>query len=766
MSVESSELERNLGFLEAMTLGGGTMIGAGIFILPGLAAEGAGPASAVSFAVAGFVALLAALSLSELATGMPIAGGSYHYVNRALGGLFGSVVGWGMWTGLMFASAFYMIGFGQYIVVPLGFLSGRPLVVLVGLAGLGLIVGINYYGTDESSGAQNVMIGVEFAIVLVYLGLGVFFVDPGNLTPFAPTGPEGILATTGTVFVTYLGFEIIATVAGEIEDPGRLIPLTMVLSVVAVTLLYVVVMLVTTGVVPYGQLGASLVPVSDVAQITMFGAVGVAAITFAAAIAAISSSNSSVLAASRVVFAMGRDGLLSERLNVTHDRFATPHRAILATGGVTALLVLAGLQVEAIVALLAQVASFTFLVTYALVHVSVVTFRRADPDDYEPAFRLDRSYPIVPILGVVMTVVVVSQMRPAVIVVGSGVVLFGVVWYAAYARGPSLETGSGMIEEAFGDLPAATLDRLRPTAGAGEDRGEPTPYRVVVPVANPDTQRGLIRLAAATARAHADEGIPELVAVNVVEADPSPEVNVASERLDSQRELLETAGEIATTVGVELRTRSLVRPDAGEAILEAVEDADAEQVVMGWEGRLTRAEYVFGPTLDPVIERAPCDVSAVQIRTESVGQPVALTGPGPHAPVAARRAVDFATVEGTTPVLLNVQPPTHRDPVGRGEAAVERVAERAGLEPDQYESRVVVDEEIETAILETVTDYDTVCAGLSERSRASRLRFGSITERISRESTGNVAIVRGESFTDEATRRESAPVSADAGEVS
>ncbi|ERH03545.1 MAG: amino acid transporter, partial [Halorubrum sp. J07HR59] len=111
-----------------MTLGGGTIIGAGIFILPGIAAEEAGPASSVSFLTAGFVALLAALSLSELATGMPIAGGSYHYLNRALGGFFGSIVGWGMWTRLLFASPFYMIGFGQYLVAPLLFLDGRALV--------------------------------------------------------------------------------------------------------------------------------------------------------------------------------------------------------------------------------------------------------------------------------------------------------------------------------------------------------------------------------------------------------------------------------------------------------------------------------------------------------------------------------------------------------------------------------------------------------------------------------------------------------------
>ncbi|MDZ7688040.1 MAG: APC family permease [Halobacteriales archaeon] len=144
------------------------------------------PRSSISFLIAGFVALLAALSLAELATGMPVAGGSYHYVNRALGGVFGSIVGWGMWTGLMFASAFYMIGFGQYIVGPLAFLDGRALIVLLGVLGLSLIVGINYYGTDESSGAQNVMIGAEFVVVLAYVALGVFYVDPSE--------PQGLRA--------------------------------------------------------------------------------------------------------------------------------------------------------------------------------------------------------------------------------------------------------------------------------------------------------------------------------------------------------------------------------------------------------------------------------------------------------------------------------------------------------------------------------------------------------------------------------------------
>jgi len=748
---EGSSLERNLGFTEAMTLGGGTMIGAGIFILPGLAAEGAGPASSVSFGIAGFVALLAALSLAELATGMPIAGGSYHYVNRALGGLFGSIVGWGMWTGLMFASAFYMIGFGQYIVVPLPFLDGRALIVLIGLVGLAAITGLNYYGTDESSGAQNLMIGAELVVVLVYVAVGVFFVEPGNLAEFAPTGPTGIVATTGTVFVTYLGFEIIATVAGEIEDPGRLIPLTMVLSVVAVTLLYVVIMLVSTGVVPYQQLGGSFVPVSDVAAITMGGAVGVAAVTVAAAVAAVSSSNSSILAASRVIYAMGRDGLMSDRLNVTHDRFATPHRAIIATGGVTGLLVLAGLRVAEIVALLAQVASFSFLVTYALVHVALVVFRRVEPEPYDPAFEMPGVlYPAVPVLGIVMAGVVISQMQPAVIVVGTGVVALGAVWYGGYARSRTVEDGllgeavrmafepGGVAFEAVGGL----FGRAEPSEATADTR----PYRVVVPVANPTTQRRLLRLAAATARAHADDGEPELVAVHVTEARPSPDRNVESDRLDEQRDLLTVARGVATDIGIDLDTRSAVGDHPGEVILDVIRETDAEQVVLGWQGVADGDDggEVFGSTLDPVIERAPCEVSLVEFGQETIGESVALVDAGPHAATVAQRAVDFATVDRETPTLLTVQGPTEdADPVREGRRTIEWTAKRANLDPDEYETRVVVSEDPSSAVVDAVTGYDTVCVGLSERSDAERLAFGSTARRVSRDAPGNVAVVRG-----------------------
>jgi len=194
------ELARDLGFLEAYTIGLGTMIGAGIFVLPSIAAKQAGPASMISFFVGGMVSLLAAISLSELATGMPKAGGSYYYVNRALGPFFGSVVGWGMWAGLTFASAFYMIGFGQYLLPGLGkyvgFLAGWGDIgiTVAALAMAALLTGVNYYGVKETGALQNVIVLTLVGLIVAFLGIGIL--DGPTIGTFLP--PEGWPAVAAT----------------------------------------------------------------------------------------------------------------------------------------------------------------------------------------------------------------------------------------------------------------------------------------------------------------------------------------------------------------------------------------------------------------------------------------------------------------------------------------------------------------------------------------------------------------------------------------
>jgi len=190
--MSEQELARDLGFLEAYTLGLGTMIGAGIFVLPGIVAEAAGPASMVSFTIGGIVALLAALSLSELATGMPRAGGSYYYINHALGSFFGTIVGWGMWAGLMFATAFYMLGFGQYLLDQPSTAIG---VVVAAVVMAALLTLLNYRGVKETGSFQNYIVIALVGLILVFILIGLPQIDTGLLQPF--TAGQGWAAVGG-----------------------------------------------------------------------------------------------------------------------------------------------------------------------------------------------------------------------------------------------------------------------------------------------------------------------------------------------------------------------------------------------------------------------------------------------------------------------------------------------------------------------------------------------------------------------------------------
>jgi len=735
------ELARDLGFLEAYTIGLGTMIGAGIFVLPSIAAEQAGPASMISFFAGGLVSLLAAISLSELATGMPKAGGSYYYVNRALGPFFGSIVGWGMWAGLTFASAFYMIGFGQYLLPGLGqyigFLAGwgEIGITVAALVMAALLTGVNYYGVKETGALQNVIVLTLVGLIVAFLGLGTLS-GPTIGTFLPPEGWPAVAATIGTVYVTFIGFEVIATSAEEIKNPSRNLPLAMIAAVVTPTLMYVGVMFVSTGTLSIEALARSRIPVADVATEIM-GPIGALAMIVGAVLATVSSANASILSAARVNFAMGRDKILINWLNEVHDRFRTPYRAISATGIITLVLIAIGVGIGT----LAEVASFMYLVTYALVHIAVIVLRRADPEAYDPSFRIPSVlYPIVPILGFVACIAILLQMSFIVQAIGGVIVIFGILWYFVYARDRALS--QSLLGEAIAPEPTAVAD------GRGQ-------YRVVVPVANPETEQDLLRMAAASAHAHESE-VAEVIAVNIIEVPQqtslAQDITFEEARVERQQELLESARDFADALDVGLRTRAIVGRNAGSAILDVIEEEDADHVLLGWKGTRSRREHVLGSTIDPVIGHAPCDATLVKLGPEGgaeVGEIMVLAGEGPHAPVAARRATEFAKAarEDTSLTLLNVQQPGENEdgasPQKQGQAIIENLVETAGIEGMQYDSRVEIAEDIERTILTAASEYDTICVGATRSGAVSQALFGSLPETIGEQSDRTVVMARG-----------------------
>ena len=729
----SQELARDLGFLEAYTIGVGTMIGAGIFVLPGIVAENAGPAGMISFLIGGAVSLLTALSLSELATGMPKAGGSYYYVNTALGSFFGSVVGWSMWGGLMFATAFYMLGFGQYVT----YFWGDVPVAGLALVMATLLILVNYRGVKEAGSLQNLIVILLIGFILVFLAFGVFNIDWGVFRPFNPNGWGAVASTAATVYVSFIGFEVIATSAEEIKNPGRNLPLSMIASVLTPAVFYVLVMLVSTGVLPIQKLATSYIPVADVAS-QYLGTFGALMMVLGAMLATVSSANASILSAARVNFAMGRDNILTPWLNDVHPDYRTPYRAILVTGAVILGLIAMGVGIET----LADVASFAYLVTYALVHASVFVMRRADPEPYDPDFRLSGlAYPVVPGLGFLSCVVIVAQMRPIVIAIGGGILLVGIAWYLAYARTRAVKPS--LVGEAI-----AAEGRRVPPSGR---------YRVVIPVANPNTERLLLRLGAAIASGHAVSTgrEAELVAVSVIEVPQQTSLQQGieheEERVRRQQKLLENARDTATDLGVGVRTRAIVGRSVGDAVLDVVEEEQASHVVLGWTGQRKRYQHILGTNIDPIVEETSCELTLVKKGTEKIGRVVGLVGTGPHTQLAARRAAEFARSDpNTTLTLLNVQRPSKNgeyEPKEEGKALIESVAKEVTIQ-QEYAAQVLVADDggIRETLLDATRDYDTICVGATRSTPVAQALFGSIPEEIGEQSEGTVTIARGAQY--------------------
>lgn len=434
VGLRGGELERSLGLKEAMAIGVGTMVGAGIFIFPGLAGGRAGLSASLSFLIGAGIALLVALAISELATAMPRSGGGYYFVSRAMGPALGCIIGIGLWIGLIFASAFYLYGFGHYVVSLLGSIGiqmGQP-AVPAAISVIVLVV-IGVAGAEKTGGLQTFVVLTLVVLLLLFLSYAFVRIlgNGGEVQPpgeFAPRGFLPILTTAALVFTSYLGFAQVANVAGEIERPERNLPLAMIGSVLIVGLLYVATMFVTTSSFTAEQLSEmGETAVIKVAREVM-GGLGAAVLTFGGLLATISSANASILGSSRTAFALGRDGLVPKSLGRISRRFGTPHVSLGMTGGAVIALILLG-RIES----LAQTASLLHLLMYGLVSVSVILLRRKSPPWYDPSFSAPL-HPVVPALGACASFALIAFMNPKVIGYGLVIIAGAYAWYIAYRR--------------------------------------------------------------------------------------------------------------------------------------------------------------------------------------------------------------------------------------------------------------------------------------------------------------------------------------------
>jgi len=465
-----NRLRRVLGPVQLTSLGVGAIIGAGIFVATGAVARTtAGPALMLSYVVAGLVCVFAALCYAEFASMVPVAGSAYTYAYATLGELFAWIIGWDLVLEYAVGSATVANGWSGYFQNVLGSFDlkiphviagpiisrdpnlGRyvstgawinlPAVLIVVLVTTVLVIGIK-----ESASFNAAMVIVKVGAVLFVIAVGAFYVDPRNWHPFAPFGysginifgwtllgkpgpggkPLGMLAGAAVAFFAYIGFDSVSTHAEEARRPQRDVPIGIVTSLVLCTILYIAVVAVLTGMVPYSQLDVAA-PVADA-----FQKVGLRWAQLVVALAGVAGITSvllvMMLSQPRVLLAMARDGLLPVSFfGAVHERFRTPWKSTILTG------VFVGAWTAFLpIDFLLDLVNMGTLLAFAMVCAAVWIMRRTNPEAKRP-FRAPL-VPLTPFLGIGSCLVLMFSLPSVTWGRLFGWLALGLVIYFSYGR--------------------------------------------------------------------------------------------------------------------------------------------------------------------------------------------------------------------------------------------------------------------------------------------------------------------------------------------
>jgi len=419
-------LKRDLGLYDVFCIASGAMISSGLFILPGIAYAKAGPAVILSYLIASLLVIPAVFAKAELATAMPKAGGAFFFIDRSMGPGMGTIGGFAAWFSLAFKSAFALLGIGAFtLLLNPGFTDIQ--IKLIAVLFCLIFTVINLVGVKHTGKTQIVLVAGLLSLLVFYIVFGAFFVKFSGFTPFAPMGLGSVIATAGLIFVSFGGLTKVCSVAEEVKNPGRNIPLGMFLAWGIISLMYILVIFVTIGVVDPTKLEGSLTPISLGAKAFM-GGIGGVIMAIAAILAFISTANAGLLAASRDPMAMGKDELLPGFFARISKR-GIPSFSIIFTSAfmISAILFL---DLEMFI----KTASTLKLLLFLFVVLSLIIMRESKIRHYRPKFR-SPLYPWIHIAGIAGYGFLIFSMGTVPLLIVGVFIVFGLIWYLVYARG-------------------------------------------------------------------------------------------------------------------------------------------------------------------------------------------------------------------------------------------------------------------------------------------------------------------------------------------
>lgn len=738
------ELSRDLSLFDITMIGVGAMIGAGIFVLTGIAAGAAGPALILSFALNGIVTVFTAMVYAELGSAIPEAGGGYLWVKEGLPGPNAFLAGWMSWFAHAVAGSLYGLGFGSYLYLVFEEFSMPTLGVPEGIAHKGLAVFIilvflyiNFRGSSETGMAGNIVTVLKVIILGIFIvsGMLAIYQNPSFLQKFqdfSPTGLGGIVTAMGLTFIAFEGYEIIVQAGEEVKDPRRTIPKAVFLSLAIVIPIYMLVAFVTLGAVNPETAQPTYLWLEDHAELGVaeaarqFMPFGTFLLLIGGILSTMSALNATTFSSTRVSFAMGRDKNLPDAFSEVHPRTRTPHKALLWSGALILFMAIV-IPIEDV----AAAADIMFLLLFLQVNVAVITLRKKYGDRLNYGYLMP-FFPIVPIIGIVTKLFLAIFMfnySPTAWYFAIIWLIVGTVLFYIYARPREKEDVRA---------PVISESKLIPRIA------DPEQYHVLVSIANPASLPGLLEPAINAARQH--DGIISLL--NVIVVPSQLPLSAGREYLEQSQALTDEALAMVEDKDVPVGVVIRIAHDLEDAIVETAFERNADLMIMGWRGESQAPDTAVGQHIDAIIDRVNCRVLIVQQELHAVPDSILIPVLDPRQIRFALETVGLLTGDNTAhKEILHVFPPGA--PQGQRQSLINDLQDQVTLFETRYPKykgtltyKTVVDEDPVEVITREARAHDYVILGATRDSWLKQRFFGSKPTRVAQSIDAPVALIR------------------------
>ena len=702
------KLERTLSLPGAIAVSIGGML-SGIFVLPAYAVDITGSSVWLAFLVAAVCILPAVLSKSELGTAMPKSGGTYVYIERAFGPLFGTIAGLGLWLSLLLKSAFSLVGLSAYLYVVVNideaYTKGIALLALL------LIFLLNIVGVKKVEKTQLFIVSTSIISLIVIIVLGLTSFDTKLTEPVFSEGANGFIAGVAFLYISYAGVTKIAAVAGEITNPSKNLPLTMIISLFLITTIYCLVALALVGNVE----ASVLLNKEDISRpiYTLFQTIGgdtfglIAGIV--GALTLLSMANSGVLASSRFPFAMSKDGLFPGYLAGINSKFMTPVSAILTTSTLIALAIIF-LDVVKI----AKLASAFKILMFIFNELTVIVLRETNAQWYKPTFK-SPLYPYVQIFGILSGIVLLAYLGIMPVISVFGVVILGLLIFLLYGR----KSDRSGIASSYGVLSFFKKDPSKTKEYSEEPDNTggaiTTKAQVVVPLlgeeASPET---LVEMAAAINSKN------DVQAFDITEVPNQTDSSVFMEDSPESTSLKRRINRLSDSKNLSVGFDAVVTYELSQTINKLSSQQSCEWLVMGWGARPNSGIFISNP-IGWLLANINSNLALYKDNgVRYIGKVVLALRPGRKDKNFIGIANNICKYYGATLTLLHVVPENSRTT----ETIKHRSEEKLKQSKVSANVEVVKSSKPVETIAEISASYDLLILGTPEKDNWIKVLFG------------------------------------------